>query len=313
MLPQPGLRAVNLQKVRLLDRIAARNSGLANEIRNLKLDWYAMKNVADDDEKESHAEVYIYDEIGGSFGTNAMDFIDELNEISAPEIVVRINSPGGLLVDAIAISSALAQHPSKITTRVDGIAASAASLIAVSGDVCEMMTGSQMMVHDVLCGVQGNAADMREAAKWLDNQSENVANIYARKTKGDPKEWRSRMLAETWMFAEEAVEFGLADSVYERIKDFTVKEMPPEEDDDVEPEESMDPEKEMPEKEDDDSEESKALAALDFLMHRKHRMTNRGYKYLSRNAAPAPLSARNISEDEMEEFISKLSKLGGKK
>lgn len=313
MLSQPGLRNVNLQKVRLFDRIEKRKPDLANELRGLKLDWFTIRNQVDEETEVSTADVFIYDEIGGSMGVSAMDFIEQLGEIDTDEIVVRINSPGGLLIDGIAIGSALAQHPARIITRVDGIAASAASIVAMSGDVCEMMSGSQLMIHDVLCTMTGNAKDMRETAAWLEEQSQNVAAMYARKAGGEPEEWRSRMLAETWMFAEEAVELRLADSIYERVnKGFPVKEDPEKED----PE---DPDEESPEEEEES--EDDIDEELENLMTRAHRLTNRGYKYSGRNKAPNPLAkpsrlqpARNMSDAALDQFAAAMNKvLGGTK
>lgn len=305
MLNQPGLRNVNLQKVRMIERIAARNSSLANELRNMKLDWYTIRNAAGDDvEAESPAaEVFIYDEIGGSMGVNAMEFIDELNSITADSIVCRINSPGGLLIDGIAIGSALAQHPAHITTRVDGIAASAASIVALSGDVCEMMVGSQLMIHDVLCVCSGNAKEMRETAAWLEEQSQNVAQIYANKAGGETEEWRARMLAETWMFAEEAVELGLADSIYSRAKrSLPGQGMPDEEPDGDEPETPGEPEPDAEAADEDENE------ILENLMNRRHRLTNRGFKYSGRNKAPSPIS----NDAELDNFIAGMSRVLGR-
>jgi ATP-dependent protease ClpP protease subunit len=301
---QPGLRAVNLQKARMLDRLSNANPDLAQQIRALKLNWFAIRNLAEEDTEVPTAEVFIYDEIGGSFGVDVRDFIDELNAVNADEIVVRINSPGGLLIDGIAISSAISQHPAHITTRVDGIAASAASIVALAGDRIEMMDGSQMMIHDVMCVCSGNAKDMREAAAWLEEQSNNVAQIYANKAGGDLEEWRARMLAETWMFAGEAVELGLADGIYQRVqRSLPGQELPEEE---PEPE---DPEEENP---DEDEEEESVDEALNNLMNRRHRMTNRGFKYSGRNKAPAPLP--HSEEDQLDKFIGAFSKvLGGKK
>lgn len=300
MLTQPGLRAVNLSKNKLIDRLANKNPELATQIRNTKLEWYTMRNQASDD--VGPAEIYVYDEIGGSFGVGAMDFIEELNQIDSEEIVVRINSPGGLLVDAIAISSALAQHPAKIITRVDGIAASAASLIAVAGDKCEMMIGSQMMIHDVICQGMGNAKDFREIVDWLEEQSRNVAEIYAKRApQMDADEWRNLMLAETWMFAQEAVDAGLADNVYERAKIALPGQEDPEEDPEKEdPEEEPEEDTEAVAEEDDDEEEVTEEEALDALMHRSHRLTNRGYKYLGRNRAPRP----GINSDNFTDLLA---------
>lgn len=297
MLNQPGLRALNLQKVRLLERLAAVKPELANAIRSTQLDWYRIKNAEPTTDFEEldptteidtpAAEVFIYDEIGGSFGVNVSQFINELNEIDSPTITVRINSPGGLLIDAIAIASALEQHPSQIITRVDGIAASAASLIAVAGDKCEMMNGAQLMIHRVSCGTQGNVDDYAETMAWLREQDDNVANMYGKRTNSDPEEWLARMKAETWMFADEAVELGLMDSVYTRLKQGLdpVKEEP-EEEPEEEPADGEEPEEEPDEEE-----------VMNSLLTRPHRLTNRGFKYLGRNKAPAPTRANNNFAD----------------
>lgn len=305
-LMQPGLRAVNLQKARLLERLSNSKPELAEQLRNLKLNWYAIRNLAEETTEVPTAEVFIYDEIGGTMGVSVMDFIDQLNEITAEQIVVRINSPGGLLIDGIAMGSAIAQHPAHIVSRVDGIAASAATIVALAADRVEMMDGSQMMVHDVMCVCSGNARDMRETATWLEEQSNNVASIYANKAGGTLEEWRARMLAETWMFANEAVELGLADSIYQRA----TKTLPGQ----AMPEEA--PEEEDPEEEDPDEEEKETIdEALNTLMNRKHRLTNRGYKYSGRNKAPAPLhnaSDVDMSEADLDKFIGAMSKVLGR-
>lgn len=297
---QPGLRAVNLRKNRLLDRMANADSELAQQVRALKLGWYTMRNIDGEGDSEGgspdagSAEIFIYDEIGGSFGVGAQDFIDELSLITAPEIVVRINSPGGLLVDAIAISSALAQHPSNIITRVDGIAASAASVVAIAGDRLEMMSGSQLMIHDVMVDITGNAADLKECIAWLNEQSRNVAEMYASKAQGDPDEWRALMLAETWMFAAESVASGLADAVYVRDKAGAALPVDPNKDEEPNPDEQPPEEDDATNADDESDDESPeedtptAEDALNALMQRKHRLTNRGFKYLGREKAPAP-------------------------
>lgn len=323
---QPGLRAVNLRKGRLLDRIANQEPKLAQEIRSLKLNWFTMRNVDGVDDgtggpDAGSAEIFIYDEIGGSFGTQVTDFIDALNEITADQITVRINSPGGLLVDAIAISSALQQHDAAIVTRVDGIAASAASVVAIAGDRLEMMPGSQLMIHDVLVDFTGNAADMKEMIAWLNEQSMNVASMYANKAGGEVDEWRSLMLAETWMFAQEAVESGLADAVFVRDKrDMNAAPPKPDPDQGDEPDPNDPNEGKEPAEPDnadsgdggdgseddkkdnsDDAENSAQDRALAILMSRQHRLTNRGFKYLGRERAPEPkVPAHNSFVDLLE-------------
>ena len=284
-------RRITGYKAKLLNRVRMLKPSLANDITELKLPWYYIRDVAipESDEKgesggDTAAEVFIYDEIGGSFGVDANEFIQDLQGIKAKEITVRINSPGGSVFDAIAIYNSLIQHPANVTTRVDAMAASAASIIAMAGDKVEMMVGSQLMIHDAMGTEMGNAREMREMATFLDLQSDNLASIYANKG-GDKQDWRALMLNETWMFAQEAVDFGLADSVYERA----VKQAF--EDAEIDPTEEEDPSEDEPEEESEEADdaEDEALAAL---MNRAHRLTNRGYKYSGRQAAPTPRNTR---------------------
>jgi hypothetical protein len=128
-------------------------------------------------------------------------FAEDLQAIDRSPINVRINSPGGSVFDAIAIYNALNHHPARSVTYVDGLAASAASVIAMAGDEIVMMPGSQMMIHDASAVHDGNAADMAKMGTFLDRQSNNIADLYRMRAGGDIAEWRDLMLAETWMFA----------------------------------------------------------------------------------------------------------------
>lgn len=182
------------------------------DLPQVRLPWYEIRNQAGAGAaREDAPTVFIFDEIGGSLGVSAKQFVAELEEIDAPVIRVRINSPGGSVFDAITIHSALLHHPAKIQVYIDGLAASAASVIAMGGDEVIMMPGSQMMIHDASMVEDGNAADHAKTSTFLDRQSENVAGMYQRRGGGDIAEWREHMIAETWMFADEAVKMGLAD------------------------------------------------------------------------------------------------------
>lgn len=286
-------RSISGFKTRLLDRVTALDPALGRELRNLKLPWYTIRNEGGDTEteemdtpEETTAEVLIFDEIGGSFGISAEDFVMELQAIDTDNIDVRINSPGGSVFDAIAIYNALIKHPANVTTYVEALAASAASIIAMAGDKCVMMVGSQMMIHDALGAEMGNAREMREMAKFLDAQSDNLATIYAAKGGGEAGDWRDLMLAETWMLANEAVDMGLADEVY--VRPPKTQDIPQKEDTEPDPndpnKEEEKPEKEMPMMEDDESIDD----LIDNLLREPHRLTNRGWKYSGRNKAPAP-------------------------
>ena len=171
--------------------------------------WYEIRNAADADE----AELLIYDEIGGWFGNTPGEIVDELRAVTAPNLRVRINSPGGSVFDGIAIANAIRLHPANVIVQVDGIAASAASVIAMAGDRIVMTPQSQLMIHDASGMCFGNSADMDEMAHLLDIQSDNIADAYAERAGGTREEWRERMRAESWYLAAEAVAAGLADEV----------------------------------------------------------------------------------------------------
>lgn len=207
---------------RFVAEAESRGAAIA-DLPGIKLPWFQVRNADGasgiDQDEPGTASVFIFDEIGGSAGVDANELVRDLEAITAPEIKVRINSPGGSMFDSIAISNALRHHSSRVTTYVDGIAASGASIIAVAGDEVVMMPGSQMMIHDAGMMQDGNAEDMRAASVFLDRQSDVVAGVYQVKGGGDAADWRELMQAETWMFAREAVTLGLADRVFDKKTD----------------------------------------------------------------------------------------------
>lgn len=171
--------------------------------------WYDIRNEASTDT----ATVRIYDEIG-FWGVSEEDFARDLASIDASEIEVQISSPGGDVFAGIAIYNALRAHPARVTTRVDGVAASIASVISQAGDHRVMLSGSQMVVHAAWGIAIGPASEMREYADILDLQTENIAAIYAARSGGDKAKF-VELLAEgdTFLNAAAAVELGLADEV----------------------------------------------------------------------------------------------------
>jgi HK97 family phage prohead protease len=191
--------------------LAAREGLSVADLRNVQLPWYEIRNQVDAEDEP--ASVLIYDEIGGSLGVSSEQFAQDIAEITAPEIRVRINSPGGSVFVGIAIYNSLNHHPARIVVYVDSLAASIASVIAMAGDEIVMMPGSQLMIHDASAMEQGNASDMGKMATFLDRQSDNVADIYRMRAGGEVAKWRELLLAETWMFAQEAVDHGLADRI----------------------------------------------------------------------------------------------------
>lgn len=169
--------------------------------------WYAIKNAASADE----AELLLYDEIGGWWGSTAEEFVADLRQVTAPNLRVRVNSPGGSVTDGLAIANALRAHPANVIVQVDGIAASIASVIAIAGNRLVMMPQSMLMVHEASGLCIGDAAEMQKMADVLGLISDNIASAYAAKAGGTAADWRSVMLAETWYLAEDAVAAGLAD------------------------------------------------------------------------------------------------------
>lgn len=171
--------------------------------------WYEIAAAVDDDDR---AVVRIYDEIS-YWGVSADQFARDLAQVSASTIEVQINSPGGDVFDGLAIFNALRTHEARVVTRVDGLAASAASVIAQAGDERVIVDGAQMMIHEAWGVAVGPASEMREFADLLDRQNQNIAAIYATASGGDVDEFLELMAVETWMSAAETVERGLADSV----------------------------------------------------------------------------------------------------
>lgn len=194
---------------------------------NARPKWYEI--VAKKADAPDEAEVFIYGEIGDSFwgeSVSARQFAKDLAGVTAEKITFRINSPGGEVFDATAIANAISIHPAHTTARVEGLAASGASLIAVSADETVMMPGSQLMIHDAWGFAIGNAADMKEVMDLLDHLSDGLAEQYAAKAGGEPKAWRKAMKAETWYSADEAVAAGLADRVLPRAAPESAGETP---------------------------------------------------------------------------------------
>lgn len=161
---------------------------------------------------EGTAEVFVYGKIG--WDVDASQFVRELAGMEVEQVTVRVNSPGGDVYSGLAIMNALRSHPATVTAVVEGLAASAASFIAVGGaDRVVMRKGSELMIHDAMSFVGGNAEEMQRAIEDLDRVSDNLAAIYADRAGGDATDWRELMRAETWYTADEAVAAGLADSV----------------------------------------------------------------------------------------------------
>jgi ATP-dependent protease ClpP protease subunit len=160
-------------------------------------------------------EVLIYDEIG-FWGVTAKDFAAALGAISTPNILLRINSPGGDVFDGLAMHAAIKGHSSNIVARIEGLAASAASFIALAASRVEMDENAFYMIHRAWGFAIGNESDMADMARTLAKIDGQLAAIYAKKTGKPQSEAAALMAGEkdgTWFTAAEAKAEGFVDQI----------------------------------------------------------------------------------------------------
>lgn len=167
---------------------------------------------------DTGARIDLYDVIDDYYGVSASAFVSALNGIKGGDIALHINSPGGDVFTARAMVAAISSHPANITAYVDGLAASAASYVAIACDSVVMQAGSIMMVHRASSIVWGNSDNMIEMADLLDKIDGTIVADYVRKTGKTSEEMLALMTAETWMTADEALANGFADSIAQNEK-----------------------------------------------------------------------------------------------
>lgn len=174
--------------------------------------WYAFKSSDQDGE----VELSIYDEIG-AFGVGAKQFISELKEYKDQHIHLRINSPGGEIVEGSAIYNALTRHEGGLTVHIDALAASMASVIAMSGNPVYMADNALLMIHNPWTLAAGEAKDLRKQADLLDTMKSNLIRAYQKKSGMEEKAIAKLMDEETWLDAVEAVALGFVDAIEDGI------------------------------------------------------------------------------------------------
>ncbi|WP_166304284.1 head maturation protease, ClpP-related [Bradyrhizobium sp. 2S1] len=180
--------------------------------------WFSMRKLDD-----KAGEILIYDEIGKSFwnddAMSAKNFDDELKAMGDVETVnLRINSPGGDALDGIAIHNQIKNHPATFTATIDGIAASAASIIAVAADKIVMPENAFLLIHGASGFAMGNAQDMRAMADDLGRLDTSIVATYAKRSGQDEKKIAAIMNEDRLMDAKEAKELGLADEIKDAVK-----------------------------------------------------------------------------------------------
>jgi ATP-dependent protease ClpP protease subunit len=161
-------------------------------------------------------QILLYGDVGDPFGWGdgftPTDVIQALAEHGPGDVTVRINSGGGIAMDGMAIYSILKSHPGEVTVLIDGVAASAASLIAMGGARIQMRDGAVMMIHDAATITFGDAGRHEKNRDFLDKLSDNYAGVYATRSGLSREDARALMKAETWMTADEAIAKGFANA-----------------------------------------------------------------------------------------------------
>lgn len=176
--------------------------------------------------KQSEATVYLYGPIGGWFGIDHQEFVKDFNAIDAGTIHLRIDSEGGDVFSARAMKTAIMQHKAKVIAHIDGLAASAASFLAMGADEIEIVEGGFFMIHraasliDILGffdvdDIQQVIDDLTKEKDLHGKINDSIAADYVKRTGNDLEKVLEWMTAETWFTAKEALENNFADRIYD--------------------------------------------------------------------------------------------------
>lgn len=175
---------------------------------NDKQSWYSITSKG-----AVEADVMIYDEIG-YWGVTAKAFATDIKALGDVKLInLFLNSIGGSIIDGTAIYNTLKNHNARVVVHIDGVALSMGSIIAMAGDHINMAENGLMMIHNPQGGAGGEAKDLRKTADIMDKMKANMVNTYVARTGVDAETIESLMDEETWMNAEEALDFGFIDSI----------------------------------------------------------------------------------------------------
>jgi len=179
-------------------------------VRNEKPNFQVRNSVSGDG-----VDIYIYDVIDEpGWGISAKEIAERLKEFGQVEqINVYVNSPGGIIVEAMAIYNQFVRHPARVVMHVDGMALSAASAVVMAGDEINIAESALMMIHDPWGLALGTAEDMQQEAEVLTRMKGIIVATYAARTGQDEETISKAMSEETWFNAAEAVDWGLADKI----------------------------------------------------------------------------------------------------
>ena len=172
----------------------------------------AIKAAASEDNT-----ITIFDVIGQDYwtgeGVTAKRIAGALRAIGDKPVTVLINSPGGDMFEGLAIYSLFREHSQEVTVKVLGLAASAASIIAMAGDTVQIARAGFLMIHNSWIYAAGNRHEFREYADYLEPFDRSMADIYAARTGMEFEEIQTIMDAESWIGGSDAIEQGFADSL----------------------------------------------------------------------------------------------------
>lgn len=175
-------------------------------------EWYKIEASAND-----QAEILVYDVIGWPYN-DAGDLVRYVNSLGDKDILVRLNTPGGDVFDGMAIFNSLANHKGKVTIRIEALAASMGSVLAMAGKEIQAYSNTMMMIHDPWTYMAGNQYELREMADLLEKISGNMLDVYTGRSKVGKREMKEIMKAETWYTAKEAKEKGFINTILETGK-----------------------------------------------------------------------------------------------
>lgn len=166
------------------------------------------------DNQADSATIFLYGIIDEYFGVSAEQLAKELEALKGKAVTLRINSPGGDVFDGRAMYAAIKQH-GNVTAQIDGLAASAATYVAMAAKTVTIVDGGFMMIHNAWTLAFGNKNDLTELAALLDKFDESIINDYSKRTGKDHAELAAMMDAETWLNANEAKDMGFVDSIFD--------------------------------------------------------------------------------------------------
>lgn len=159
------------------------------------------------------AHIYLYDVIDAWFGVSAQMMVDALKSASGKTVHLHINSPGGDVFESVAMATAIAAHDGDVIAHIDGVAASAATRVALAAKEVRIADSGLMMIHNSWTIAWGNSEEIRKTADLLDKVDTGIVADYTRKTGASEQQVRDWMAAETWFTAQEALDNKFVDAI----------------------------------------------------------------------------------------------------